>query len=203
MIGAGAMAKRPFDILGSLLAVLLLSPVLVVIIIAVSSGSSGGPFFRQVRVGRDGRHFRLLKFRTMRPGSESQGQITVGERDPRITGIGHVLRRSKLDELPQLLNILWGDMSIVGPRPEVPKYVALYTDEQRAVLDVRPGLSSLASIAYINENEILGRSSDPERTYIEEVMPAKLALDLRYVREQSLWMDLRIIAVTVRRILVG
>lgn len=203
MIGAGAMAKRLFDILGSLLAVLLLSPVLLVIIIAVSSGSPGGPFFRQVRVGREGRHFRLLKFRTMRPGSESQGQITVGERDPRITGIGHVLRRSKLDELPQLLNILWGDMSIVGPRPEVPKYVALYTDEQRAVLDVRPGLSSLASIAYINENEILGRSSDPERTYIEEVMPAKLALDLRYVREQSLWMDLGIIAATVRRILVG
>jgi lipopolysaccharide/colanic/teichoic acid biosynthesis glycosyltransferase len=186
-----------------LLAVLLLSPVLVVIIIAVSSGSPGGPFFRQVRVGREGRHFRLLKFRTMRPGSESQGQITVGERDPRITGVGHVLRRSKLDELPQLLNILWGDMSIVGPRPEVPKYVALYTNEQRAVLDVRPGLSSLASIAYINENELLGRSSDPERTYIEEVMPAKLALDLRYVREKSLWMDLRIITATVRRILVG
>ena len=203
MIGAGAMAKRLFDILGSLLAVLLLSPVLVVIIIAVSSGSPGGPFFRQVRVGREGRHFRLLKFRTMRPGSESHGQITVGERDPRITGIGHVLRRSKLDELPQLMNILWGDMSIVGPRPEVPKYVALYTNEQRAVLEVRPGLSSLASIAYINENEILGRSSDPERTYIEEVMPAKLALDLQYVREQSLWMDLRIIAATVRRILVG
>ena len=203
MIGAQVMAKRLFDILGSLLAVLLLSPVLVVIIIAVSSGSPGGPFFRQVRVGRGGRHFRLLKFCTMRPGSESHGQITVGERDPRITGIGHVLRRSKLDELPQLLNILWGDMSIVGPRPEVPKYVALYTDEQRAVLEVRPGLSSLASIAYINENEILGRSSDPERTYIEEVMPAKLALDLQYVREQSLWMDLRIIAATVRRILVG
>ena len=197
------MAKRLFDILGSLLAVLLLSPVLVVIIIAVSSGSPGGPFFRQVRVGREGRHFRLLKFRTMRAGSESQGQITVGARDPRITGVGHVLRRSKLDELPQLLNILWGDMSIVGPRPEVPKYVALYTNEQRAVLDVRPGLSSLASIAYINENEILGRSSDPERTYIEEVMPAKLALDLRYVREKSLLMDLAIIAATVRRILVG
>ena len=197
------MAKRLFDILGSLLAVLLLSPVLVVIIIAVSSGSPGGPFFRQVRVGREGRHFRLLKVRTMRPGSESQGQSTVGARDPRITGVGHVLRRSKLDELPQLLNILWGDMSIVGPRPEVPKYVALYTNEQRAVLDVRPGLSSLASIAYINENEILGRSSDPERTYIEEVMPAKLALDLRYVREKSLLMDLAIIAATVRRILVG
>jgi lipopolysaccharide/colanic/teichoic acid biosynthesis glycosyltransferase len=203
VIGARAMTKRLFDILGSLLAVLLLSPVLVVIMITVSSGSPGGPFFRQVRVGREGRQFRLLKFRTMRSGSESQGQITVGERDPRITGVGHVLRRSKLDELPQLLNILRGDMSIVGPRPEVPKYVALYTDEQRAVLDVRPGLSSLASIAYINENELLGRSSDPERTYIEEVMPAKLALDLRYVREQSLWMDLRIIAATVRRILVG
>jgi lipopolysaccharide/colanic/teichoic acid biosynthesis glycosyltransferase len=148
-------------------------------------------------VGRNGEPFQLLKFRSMRPGSEAKGQITVGERDPRITGVGHFLRRTKLDELPQLLNILKGDMSVVGPRPEVPRYVALYTAEQREVLRVRPGLTSLASIAYINENEVLGRSADPERTYVEEVMPAKLALDLRYVREQSLALDLRIIAGTL------
>jgi lipopolysaccharide/colanic/teichoic acid biosynthesis glycosyltransferase len=136
----------------------------------------------------------------MRPGSEAGGQITVGSRDPRITGVGHLLRRTKLDELPQLINILIGDMSVVGPRPEVPRYVALYTEEQRAVLSVRPGLTSMASIAYINENEILGRSADPERTYVDEVMPAKLALDLRYVRERSLGLDLHIIVATLLRI---
>lgn len=195
------MVKRLFDIIGSLVAILLLSPVLIVLSIAVAAGSPGGAFFRQVRVGRNGRHFRLLKFRTMRPGSEALGQITVGERDPRVTNVGLALRRTKLDELPQLLNILRGDMSIVGPRPEVPRYVALYSEEQKAVLHVRPGLTSLASIAYINESEVLGRSADPERTYIEEVMPAKLALDLQYVKEQSLWLDLRIIIGTARGIL--
>ncbi len=195
------MVKRLFDILCSLAAALLLAPVLIAIMIAVSSGSPGGAFFRQTRVGRKGRHFQLLKFRTMRPGSEALGQITVGERDPRITGVGHVLRRTKLDELPQLFNILWGDMSIVGPRPEVPRYVALYSEEQKAVLNIRPGLTSLASIAYINENEVLGRSNDPERTYIEDVMPAKLALDLQYVKDQSLWVDLQIIMATLQRIL--
>jgi len=195
------MVKRLFDILCSLAAALLLAPVLIAIMIAVSSGSPGGAFFYQTRVGRKGRHFQLLKFRTMRPGSEALGQITVGERDPRITGVGHVLRRTKLDELPQLFNILWGDMSIVGPRPEVPRYVALYSEEQKAVLNIRPGLTSLASIAYINENEVLGRSNDPERTYIEDVMPAKLALDLQYVKDQSLWVDLQIIMATLQRIL--
>jgi lipopolysaccharide/colanic/teichoic acid biosynthesis glycosyltransferase len=139
----------------------------------------------------------------MRPGSEAGGQITVGTRDPRITGVGHLLRKTKLDELPQLINILKGDMSVVGPRPEVPRYVALYSTEQRKVLSVRPGLTSLASIAYINENEVLGRSSDPERTYLEEVMPAKLELDLKYVREQSLTLDLRIIGGTLARLLKG
>lgn len=192
--------KRLFDIAASLLALGLLSPLLLVLAAAVAITSPGGAFFRQVRVGRNGRPFELLKFRSMRPGSEARGQITVGERDPRITGVGHFLRRTKMDELPQLINILKGDMSVVGPRPEVPKYVALYTPEQRAVLSVRPGLSSLASIAYINENEVLGRSKDPERTYVEEVMPAKLALDLQYVREQSLWLDLSIIVRTALRL---
>lgn len=192
--------KRLFDIAASLLALGLLSPLLLVLAAAVAITSPGGAFFRQVRVGRNGRPFEVLKFRSMRPGSEARGQITVGERDPRITGVGHFLRRTKMDELPQLINILKGDMSVVGPRPEVPKYVALYTPEQRAVLSVRPGLSSLASIAYINENEVLGRSKDPERTYVEEVMPAKLALDLQYVREQSLWLDLSIIVRTALRL---
>lgn len=194
------MVKRVFDILSSGMALLLLAPLLLLIAVLVALGSPGGAFFRQERVGRGGRPFMLLKFRTMRPGSEALGQITVGQRDPRITGVGHVLRRTKLDELPQLINILKGDMSVVGPRPEVPRYVALYSSEQRKVLSVRPGLTSLASIAYIDESTVLGRSSDPERTYIEEVMPAKLALDLQYVRDQSLLLDLRIIGSTLFRL---
>lgn len=194
------MVKRGFDLISAGLALIVLSPLLLAIAVAVAVGSPGGAFFRQTRVGRGGRSFQLLKFRSMRPGSEAKGQITVGQRDPRITGVGHFLRRTKLDELPQLINILKGDMSVVGPRPEVPRYVALYSTEQRGVLSVRPGLTSLASIAYLDENAILGKSIDPERTYIEEVMPAKLALDLRYVREQSLGLDLRIIFITLGRI---
>lgn len=196
------MLKRGFDILAALLALAVLSPLLLIIALLVALGSPGGAFFRQVRVGKGGHEFRLLKFRTMRPGSEAQGQITVGGRDPRITRIGYFLRKTKLDELPQLLNIMRGDMSIVGPRPEVPRYVAMYSPEQRQVLSVRPGLTSLASIAYIDENEVLGRASDPERAYVEEVMPAKLALDLRYVHEQGLGMDLRIILATIGRLLL-
>jgi len=192
------MTKRTFDIVVSATALLLLLPLLVLLALAVALSSPGGAFFRQVRVGRGGKEFRLLKFRTMRPGSEAKGQITVGGRDPRITGIGYFLRRSKLDELPQLINVLVGDMSIVGPRPEVPKYVALYSPEQREVLNVRPGITSAASIAYIDENEILGRSADPHRAYIEEVMPAKLALDLAYVRHMSIGRDISIIWRTIK-----
>lgn len=194
------MGKRGFDLIASACALLLLAPLLLIIAAAVAIGSPGGAFFRQVRVGKGGREFRLLKFRTMRLGSEAGGQITVGGRDPRITRIGYVLRKTKLDELPQLLNIVVGEMSVVGPRPEVPRYVALYSEEQRQVLSVRPGLTSLASIAYIDENEVLGRASDPERVYVDEVMPAKLALDLRYVRERSMRLDLRIIARTALRL---
>lgn len=191
------MLKRAFDIVVSFLALLLLSPLLLGIAAAVAWSSPGGAFFRQVRVGRAGMEFSLLKFRTMRPGSEAHGQITVGARDPRITGIGYFLRKSKLDELPQLINVLIGDMSIVGPRPEVPRYVALYSDEQRMVLNVRPGITSAASIAYMDENEILGRSANPQRAYIEAVMPAKLALDLDYVKNRSFLLDVSIILRTM------
>jgi len=194
------MAKRLFDILFALVALVLLSPLLLFFALAVALTSPGGAFFRQVRVGRNGRTFRLLKFRSMRPDSEAKGQLTIGGRDPRITPVGYFLRKTKLDELPQLVNVLVGDMSIVGPRPEVPRYVALYTAEQRQVLSVRPGITGMASLDYVDENELLARSSDPERTYIEQVMPAKIALDLRYVRERSLLLDLRIIAATVRLI---
>ena len=154
--------------------------------------SKGGAFFSQTRVGKDGKHFQLLKFRTMRPASESKGQLTVGK-DPRITKVGHTLRKYKLDEIPQLFNILKGDMSVVGPRPEVPKYVALYNEEQKKVLAVRPGLTDLASIEYINENEVLSKSTNPEETYIKEIMPHKLKLNLVYIKKQSFFFDLQLI----------
>lgn len=194
------MVKRAFDILVSALALLILLPVLLLLGLLVAITSPGGAFFRQVRVGRNGSEFGLLKFRSMRPDSEAKGQITVGGRDPRITAVGYFLRKSKLDELPQLINVLLGDMSIVGPRPEVPRYVALYTAEQREVLRVRPGITSAASVAYIDENDLLGRSADPERTYVEEVMPAKLKLDLEYVRAAGLGVDMAIIWGTLRRL---
>lgn len=195
--------KRLIDIIVSLIALLVLAPLLLIIALLVALSSPGGALFRQERVGLGGRVFRMLKFRTMRPGSEAHGQITVGGRDPRVTGVGQLLRKTKLDELPQFWNVLVGDMSLVGPRPEVPRYVALYTAEQRAVLSVRPGLTSLASIAYINESEVLGLAADPMRAYVEEVMPAKLALDLKYVRERSGWLDLRILWATALRIVRG
>jgi lipopolysaccharide/colanic/teichoic acid biosynthesis glycosyltransferase len=192
-------AKRTFDVLMAAVGLLLLAPVLLVAGLLVAIGSPGGAFFRQERVGRNGRVFKLLKFRSMRPGSEAKGQITTSDRDPRITPVGHFLRRTKLDELPQLWNVLVGDMSIVGPRPEVPRYVALYTPAQRQVLSVKPGITSLASIAFINENEVLGHSSDPERTYVEEIIPAKLELDLKYALGWTIQWDLRIVLATVLR----
>ena len=195
--------KRLFDIVFALTFLVLLSPLLLVFSLLVALTSPGGAFFRQVRVGKEGRAFRLLKFRTMRQGSEAKGQLTIGGRDPRVTGVGYFLRKTKLDELPQLWNVLCGDMSVDGPRPEVPRYVDLYTPEKRAVLSVRPGITGMASIDYIDENEILARASDPESAYVRDVMPAKLALDLRYVRERSFALDLRIISATIGRVFFG
>lgn len=195
--------KRLMDVVVSVLAVILLSPLLLIMGLAVALSSPGGAFFRQVRVGKGGKEFRLIKFRSMKLGSEAKGQLTVGGRDPRITKVGHVLRRTKMDELPQLFNILAGDMSLVGPRPEVPKYVSLYTAEQRQVLNVRPGLTDYASLEYFEENKLLGASDDPERTYIEEVMPAKLALNLKYIQEMGIKTDLLILLRTARRIVRG
>ena len=197
------MGKRFFDIAFAVFFLFLLVPLLLIFMLVVATTSPGGAFFSQVRVGKEGRLFRLLKFRTMRPGSEAQGQLTIGGRDPRITAIGLFLRKTKLDELPQFWNVLMGDMSVVGPRPEVPKYVALYSMEQRAVLSVRPGITGMASINYIDENELLARSPDPERAYIEEVMPEKLRLDLQYVRERTFLLDLHIIAATAGKVLGG
>ncbi|MBT9455978.1 MAG: sugar transferase [Burkholderiaceae bacterium] len=198
------MAKRLFDILLSALGLLLLSPVLLATAVWVKLDSPGPALFKQQRIGRHGRPFAIHKFRTMRVDAPSLGpQITVGV-DPRITRSGATLRHYKLDELPQLWDVLRGAMSLVGPRPEVARYVALYPDDMRQlILSVRPGITDLASIEYRDESTVLANSSDPERSYVEEVMPAKLALAAQYVRTQSLAGDLRLILRTISAVCGG
>ncbi|WP_295991162.1 sugar transferase [uncultured Alistipes sp.] len=185
--------KRMFDVVMSGLGLLVLSPLFAVVAVWIKLDSPGPVFYRQIRVGRNNRDFRLFKFRSMRVGSDSKGLITVGGHDPRVTRSGYFIRKYKLDELPQLINVLIGDMSLVGPRPEVRKYVDMYTPEQLHVLDVRPGITSLASIRYRNENELLDRAEDPDRCYVEEVMPDKLRIDLEYVADRSFAYDLKLI----------
>ena len=163
--------------------------------------SEGPVFYRQVRVGKGNRDFRLFKFRSMRVGSDRKGLITVGGRDPRVTRSGYYIRKYKLDELPQLINVFIGDMSLVGPRPEVRKYVDLYTPEQMHVLDVRPGITDLASIRYRNENELLAQVEDPDRYYVEVIMQDKLQLNLEYVEKQSFRFDLQLIFKTFSEII--
>lgn len=192
--------KRLFDISFSFLGLILLSPLLFIISLSIVFDSRGGVLFRQTRVGRYGKDFKILKFRTMYPDAEKRGQITIGKRDPRVTPVGHFLRSYKLDELPQLINILIGDMSFVGPRPEVPKYVAMYSEDQKRVLDVRPGLTDFASLEYFNEGELLGASDDPERTYIDEIMPAKLELNMKYLERPQLTTDIKLIVRTIAKI---
>jgi lipopolysaccharide/colanic/teichoic acid biosynthesis glycosyltransferase len=194
------MLKRLFDILCSFLGLLILLPFFLVLCILISIDSQGGVFYRQSRVGKNDRDFKLYKFRTMFADSDRKGLLTVGGRDPRITRVGYFLRKHKLDELPQLLNVLLGDMSIVGPRPEVRKYVEMYSADQKKVLNVRPGITDYASLEYFSENDLLAASADPERTYISEIMPAKLRLNEKYIREAGLKTDLRIIFRTVKRI---
>lgn len=188
--------KRLFDIAASAIGLLLLAPVLLGIAIWIKRDSPGPVFFRQERIGRHGQPFRIYKFRSMRQDNTGL-QITVGE-DARITRSGRFIRAYKLDELPQLINVLLGDMSVVGPRPEVPRYVALYPAEVRAeVLSVRPGITDLASVQYRSESMLLAQSSNPEQTYVDTILPAKLALCRQYVRERSFWLDLRIIGMTL------
>lgn len=192
--------KRLFDIVCSFFGLLVLSPLLLIVALLVVTTSRGGVFYRQVRVGKDFRNFKILKFRSMRPDSDKKGLLTVGSKDNRVTKVGYFIRKYKIDELPQLINVLVGDMSFVGPRPEVPKYVEMYNEEQRKVLSVRPGITDYASIEYRNENDILAKSDNPEQTYIDEVMPAKLKLNLRYISEMSFKTDLKIIFGTIFKI---
>jgi lipopolysaccharide/colanic/teichoic acid biosynthesis glycosyltransferase len=169
--------KRIFDLFVSITILLFFLPFGIVISILIVVGSRGGIFYRQQRVGKNGVEFGLLKFRTMKPNSDKLGQLTVGMRDPRITKIGYFLRKTKMDEFPQFLNVIRGEMSIVGPRPEVQEYVDLYTDAQRRILNIKPGITDYASLHYFKENELLALSADPQKTYIEEIMPAKLKLN--------------------------
>jgi len=194
------MIKRLFDVGISLIALIMLLPLFILIAIAIKINSRGSAFYKQTRVGKDRNEFELFKFRTMYINSDKAGLLTIGSKDYRITSVGYWLRKYKLDELPQLLNVLKGDMSFVGPRPEVRKYVNLYTPAQLRVLSVKPGVTDWASIKYFNENDILASSDDPEDMYIKVIVPSKISKNLEYIDNQDLFMDLKIILSTIKRI---
>ena len=189
--------KRIFDFICSTLGLIILSPILIAIVIKIKTDSDGPVFFKQIRVGEKKKEFEILKFRTMVVDAEKLGrQITVGN-DSRITKVGGFLRKYKLDELPQLINVFKGDMSLVGPRPEVPRYVELYNEEQRKVLEVKPGITDLASIRYRDENDLLGEAENPDDLYINTIMPDKLALNLEYIKKNNVFFDIYIILKTI------
>ena len=185
--------KRLFDIVASGCGLFVLSPILILVAIWIKLDSKGPVFYRQMRVGRHNKDFRIFKFRSMRVGADKGSLVTIGGRDPRVTRSGYYIRKFKIDELPQLINVFLGDMSLVGPRPEVRKYVDLYTQEQLHVLDVRPGITDLASIRYRNENEILETVANPEQYYIDVIMPDKLRINLEYVANHSFLYDIKLI----------
>ena len=195
------MAKRVFDLLFSVIGLVAITPVMLILAFIITIDSKGGVFYKQVRIGKNQKPFSLYKFRSMRTDADKKGLLTVGNNDSRITKIGYYLRKYKLDELPQLINVLFGNMSFVGPRPEVEKYVELYNQEQLMVFNVKPGITDWASIKYVNENEILAKSSQPEKTYIEEIMPAKLKLNLEYVKHNNVFVDIKIILLTIKAII--
>jgi lipopolysaccharide/colanic/teichoic acid biosynthesis glycosyltransferase len=197
------MIKRLFDLIIALPFLLLVSPILIIIAVLIKLNSKGPVFYLQQRVGFMGNDFFIYKFRTMRIGADKLGLLTVGGRDPRVTTVGYFLRKYKLDELPQLINVVNGSMSLVGPRPEVRKYVDMYSSEQKNVLLAKPGITDYASIEYADENNLLAASSDPEKTYIDEIMPAKLKLNMKYIAEQGVFTDVKIIFLTVQRIIRG
>ena len=192
---------RFFDLFFSLVGLIVLFPLFIVIAVCIVLDSRGGVFFRQVRVGKNGNDFRLYKFRSMAKGADRKGLITVGENDSRVTRVGRFLRKYKLDELPQLLNVFCGEMSLVGPRPEVRKYVDLYTREQRKVLSVLPGITDYASIEYIDENRILGQASNPDKAYVELIMPDKIRYNMKYIDRRSVKEYFKIIFLTCIKII--
>ena len=194
------MLKRLFDIIASFIGIVILLPFFLMICLIMIIACGLPLFYLQTRVGQNGVDFKLFKFRTMYLDADKKGLLTVGGRDPRVTGVGYYLRKYKLDELPQLFNVLFGSMSLVGPRPEVRKYVNMYNKEQQAVLSVKPGITDFASIEFINENDLLAKSSNPEETYIKEIMPAKLVLNLKYIEQKSYFVDVKIIFNTLLKI---
>lgn len=191
---------RFFDIIFSIIGLVILSPIFIVLYLLIRIESKGGGFYSQERIGKNGKPFKLYKFRSMRIGSDKKGLITIGEKDNRITKTGFILRKYKLDELPQLWNVFIGDMSLVGPRPEVKKYTDLYTEEQKPVLQVRPGITDWASIKYVDENKILGESEDPDEAYINLIMPNKIKLNMVYIQHQTLGEYFKIIFTTFKEI---
>lgn len=190
------MMKRIFDLFFSLLGIIILSPIYCIIAILIKLDSKGDVLYKQERIGKDEIPFYVLKFRTMVPNAFTKGALTVGSRDPRVTKVGFYLRKYKLDELPQLFNVLFGEMSFVGPRPEVKKYTDLYDQNQKMVLSVKPGITDYASIEYRNENDLLAQSENPEKLYIEDIMPHKLELNLKYIRNRNVFKDVEIIFLT-------
>jgi len=195
------MLKRIFDITASLFGLIFLSPIFLIIIIWIKIDSKGPIFYKQERVGKDNINFKLFKFRSMRVNSDKKGLLTLGDKDTRITNSGFYIRKYKIDELPQLLNVIIGDMSFVGPRPEVRRYVEYYTMNQMEVLKVRPGITDVASIAYRNESEILKSKSNPEEYYIDVIMQDKLALNIDYIKNKNLLKDINVIFKTLIAIL--
>lgn len=195
------MMKRLFDILASGCGLLVLSPIFIIVAIWIKLDSPGPVFYRQTRVGRHNKDFRIFKFRSMRVGSDKGSLVTIGGRDPRVTRSGYFIRKFKIDELPQLINVFTGDMSLVGPRPEVRHYVNYWTPEQMRVLDVRPGITDPASIRFRNENELLEKAQDPERYYIDVIMQEKIKLYLEYVEKSSFWYDIKLIFQTFKVII--
>jgi hypothetical protein len=193
--------KRLFDIIFSALGIIILSPIFLLLWFTIKLESHGPALFMQTRVGKNNKDFKLIKFRSMYLNSESFGQLTVGMRDPRITNVGYTLRKYKLDELPQLLNVLKGDMSLVGPRPEVRKYVNMYTPEQMKVLEVNPGITDYASIQFINENQLLANAENPDEYYINNIMPKKLEMNLQYIKSNNPFKDISLILKTIFRII--
>ncbi len=191
---------RFFDLIFSSFILLLFLPIGIVIAILIRIESKGSVFYRQVRIGKDEKQFKLLKFRSMLIDADKQGNLTVGAKDSRITRVGYVIRKFKLDEFPQFINVLLGQMSVVGPRPEVLEFVALYTAQQRKVLLVRPGITDEASLQYFEENKLLAASEDPKKTYIDVVMPSKIAINLAYIEKRTLLTDLTVVGKTILRI---
>ena len=191
---------RFFDIIFSIMGLVILSPLFIVLYLLIRIESKGGGFYSQERIGKNGKPFKLYKFRSMRIGSDKKGLITIGEKDNRITKTGFILRKYKLDELPQLWNVFIGDMSLVGPRPEVKKYTDLYTEEQKQVLQVRPGITDWASIKYVDENKILGEAKDPDEAYVNLIMPNKIKLNMVYIQHQTLGEYFKIIFTTFKEI---